>query len=99
MESMATPMIAFAPSIKECLHIWEIWPGDVLRLCQITIIDFLVPKFGTNENGMKPKTIRKWKYCQCEHFLLNVSKNKIWIGIPGIILVKRSPTFKHPMQN
>ena len=74
MESMATPMIAFAPSIKECLHIWEFWPGDVLRLCQITITDFLVPKFGANENGMKPKTIRKWKYCQCEDFLLNVTR-------------------------
>ena len=27
------------------------------------------------ENGMKPKTIRKWKYRQCENCLLNVSKN------------------------
>ena len=73
------------PILKRSL--WSFWvirrlAGcglEQILLCQITIaktefLDFSV-QIGTNENGMKPKTIRKWKYRQCENCLLNVSKN------------------------
>ena len=45
-----------------------------LQLPKIEFLDYSV-QIGANENGMKPKTIRKWKYRQCENCLLNVSKN------------------------
>ena len=35
--------------------------------------DYFGAQIDSNENGMKPKTIRKWKYRQCENCLLNVS--------------------------
>ena len=45
-----------------------------LQLPKIEFLDYSV-QIGANENGMKPKTIRKWKYRQCKNCLLNVSKN------------------------
>ena len=35
-----------------------------LQLPKTEFLDFSV-QIGANENGMKPKTIRKWKYRQC----------------------------------